>query len=465
MIGAATRAGALLLGLLGLLACSPKNNGTLLVVEAATDLRATEVDRLDLVAQPTRGQGVTQSFSVAGGNVGPFRMALVPEGDPDLGVVVTITAFRSTQALGAVAASVAFDPGQARLAQVFLNRACFVGPRRTTCQNGEQCVGPGLCVPANQVATVVPYGVDAGLPPRDAGPEVGRDAQPREAGVITGSWTMVADDLVPGGSLNAVYPLPGGPVFAVGARAAEGQAFVYDGTTFVPEPLPPGTRPLFAVWAASADEAWAAGMGGQVLRRTGGQWAAFPTGTTATLTSIWGRAADDVWFVGFERTALHWNGSRLEPDSDGITSDLSAVAGSAAGDLWAVGPGGGIYERVASTWQRHDHGRTQSILYSVWSNGPADVWAVGQGVSLHFDGFDWVATSSGLPTALGVWAAADNDVWAVGLEGQEGVIAHFDGFSWTSLAPTFASSLQSIRGTAANAIWAVGAGGLVLRYQ
>jgi hypothetical protein len=50
--------------------------------------------------------------------------------------------------------------------------------------------------------------------------------------------------------------------------------------------------------------------------------------------------------------------------------------------------------------------------------GPDDIWAVGSGDILHWNGADWSASTSGASlNLLGVWGSGPGDVWAVGYAG------------------------------------------------
>jgi hypothetical protein len=78
---------------------------------------------------------------------------------------------------------------------------------------------------------------------------------------------------------------------------------------------------------------------------------------------------------------------------------------------------------------------TTADLYGVWGTGPNDVFAVGIGTILHWDGKTWSGPSyvgvANAPVYLGVWGSGPNDVYAVGLE--NGLIEHWDGTSWSPI--------------------------------
>jgi hypothetical protein len=73
----------------------------------------------------------------------------------------------------------------------------------------------------------------------------------------------------------------------------------------------------------------------------------------------------------------------------------------------------------------------------VWGSGPADVFAVGSGVIVHYDGQSWQPMASGTTALLkGVWGSGPADVFAVG---YDGTLLHYDGVGWLGLNSTTTS--------------------------
>ncbi len=57
-------------------------------------------------------------------------------------------------------------------------------------------------------------------------------------------------------------------------------------------------------------------------------------------------------------------------------------------------------------------------FYGLWGSGASDVWAVGDGTIVHWDGSAW--TTSGTwwwQVLFGIWGSGASDVWAVGAGG------------------------------------------------
>jgi hypothetical protein len=465
--------GALVSGLVALLSlgCQAKNNGTLLVVLLDTNLPAGQVDRIEVEVKSSRGNGGTHSFPI-GSKPRPFKMALVPEGDPALDLDIVAKAIGGGQALVTLAASVSFEPKAAREMFLLLSRDCVT----SSCPGAQQCVEGGACVAKKQVATLRPLGttptdasapVDMGAPVVDAAPDVTPDVTgpPREAGVVTGTWMSVMGPALNGGVLNGVAPVSDKEVWAVGTAGIRNVIARFDGTAWLQVPITTDPSPLNAVWAAGPGDVWAVGYNGTVLHRVGEVFSRVPLpgAATPTLNAVFGTGPNDIWITGAMRSVFHWDGTGLTAQAEGVTSELNAVTATSPTDVWAAGNGGGIYRRVGNAWVRQAEGMTGAVLYGIWASSSRDVWAVGDGVAVHFDGATWTTSALQGVVGLAVWGTADNDVWAVGRH-PGGFVAHFDGFTWTPVTIPAIGALLAVRGVGANDIWAVGKDG-ILHYR
>lgn len=108
-----------------------------------------------------------------------------------------------------------------------------------------------------------------------------------------------------------------------------------------------------------------------------------------------------------------------------------------------------------------------NLLFSLSADSEKDIWAVGDFVSLNFDGQSWnaipLAFPQGEPTMNGVAAISSTDVWAVGSTVVNNhfisVIEHFDGKQWTIVpSPQFStgSVLNKVQAFSASDVFAVG---------
>jgi hypothetical protein len=454
------RAGWAVLVAAGLaLGCQPKNNGTLLVVLVDSNLPAGQLDRIDVEVRPARGKGATHSFTPSPQTPPPFRLALVPEGDPALDVDIIARAMSGARATVTLVATVSFEPGAARETTMLLSRDCLES-KAVVCPGAQQCVEGGVCLAKKQVAILRPLGT----PPKDAGAPIDLgtplvDAQPdrppREAGVVTGTWTQVMAPAF-AGNFTAVAPVSDKEVWAIGTGGPNGYAFRYNGTAWLSVPLPAGTSPLTGIWSAGPGDLWVVGYNGTILHRVGEVFSRLPSGVTANLNAVFGSGPNDVWFVGGMRTVLHWDGTSLTPQANGIVTELNAGTAVSATDAWVAGNNGGVYRRVGAAWVRQAEGMTSAVLFGIWASGANDVWAVGDGATLHFDGGGWAANTLGANlVGHAIWGTADNDVWAVGRL-PAGFIAHFDGLAWTPVMIPPVGALLAVRGLGPNDIWAVG---------
>jgi hypothetical protein len=115
--------------------------------------------------------------------------------------------------------------------------------------------------------------------------------------------------------------------------------------------------------------------------------------------------------------------------------------------------------------------RTEMFAKAIWGAGPSHALAVGGAVFTDegsgifgYDGKDWSRVGSGESDFLtGIWGLSENDVFAVGMNGE---ILHFDGQSWTSMPSGTKKHLREVWGApGGEVVYAVGAGGTILRYE
>lgn len=195
------------------------------------------------------------------------------------------------------------------------------------------------------------------------------------------SWQLMNH---PAGSARfRIHGVATNAVFAVGQWGA----IRYDGSQW--HDLGAPSSEWFGVWAASATDVWIAGDG-RVEHWDGASWTALPTGLSTAfnddrLENISGTGPDDVFIVGRKGIILHWDGSQLVRMTSGTTTPLS--------DVFAL--------------------------------APDDVWAVGNGAILHYDGTSW-STVSTMPGAVlrGVWGSGQNNVY---FGGESGLLLRWDG--------------------------------------
>jgi hypothetical protein len=214
------------------------------------------------------------------------------------------------------------------------------------------------------------------------------------------------------------------------------------------------TAPLLhAVWAASADDVFAVGDAGTILRRVNGDWVVLDSGTTTDLRGLWGTSASDVWATGVDGTILHFDGTQWATIPGGGTSDIDAVWGSSATDVWFAGSSRALRWNGSAFTSFPLSG----TLLSVSGTGPNDVWVSGENSYLRrFNGAFWSTINPGAGTAsfVAVLALATNDVWATDVTSLKETI-HFTGGKWAG-KPTGGAIFTSLSALGPSDIWAVG---------
>ncbi len=103
------------------------------------------------------------------------------------------------------------------------------------------------------------------------------------------------------------------------------------------------------------------------------------------------------------------------------------------------------------------------IWSDIWAAAPNDVWAIGNGTVYHHDGATWTAqTITGAQSLQSIWGASPTAIWAVG--GDD--IAFWNGTTWTaSKAPSTGGGLADVHGSSATDVWAVGDNGASVHWD
>jgi len=235
-----------------------------------------------------------------------------------------------------------------------------------------------------------------------------------------------------------------------------------------------------------------------------------PTGmdSRVAFTAVWGSSKDDIWIVGSQGSILHWDGATFTATPSGTKNALFAVTGTGPTDVWAVGSretvlhstglanGAAAWEMgpsVAPVYAPYGAPSNENLLLALWARAGGEVWAAGEPypvlpdegtrpVDMNFwrrGGWsDDPWTSDVVASRLvirGFWAAAPNDVWAVGgndttTTSRMGRTLHTSGSTngknptWTEYDSQSFNELNAIWGSSSNDVWAVGNAGVVRRW-
>lgn len=190
--------------------------------------------------------------------------------------------------------------------------------------------------------------------------------------------------------LRAVHGVPGGTLIAVGDL---GNATRWNGLTWEKMETPV-TGDLRAVWMLSETEGWAVGSYATMQLRNG-VWTEVMGNAYRNLYGVYGFAANDVWAVGASGTVLRYDGITWGVVPSNTSIGLRAVWGASDDDVWMVGEGGLVLHWDGSELTKVTVDTTQTLT-AVWGRSSDDVTIVGsRGVAFHWDGTGWSKLSLG----------------------------------------------------------------------
>jgi len=238
-------------------------------------------------------------------------------------------------------------------------------------------------------------------------------------------------------------------------------------------PVPSGVDPryvLTAVWGSSASDVWAVGSGGTITHWDGAAWRSVPSGTRETLNAVWGSSASDVWVAGSTASILRSSGAAPWTNVPAFSDDviayhgrMHAVWGSSASDV-----------RVGGQAFRGDLVEDETVVGSVEGNLLHTTTADPGGSNLEVvSGLDgrWAQA-----TVLAIWGTSSSDLWVSLDNGNEepwarGTLAHGvasapgEPLVWTPVDSKSNAPLESLWGSSANDVWAVGDRGEIRRFS
>lgn len=190
------------------------------------------------------------------------------------------------------------------------------------------------------------------------------------------------------------------------------------GESWRPEAVEPGLVPLTGVVGITADQAWAVGQSGLILRRDHGAWQRIASPVGDDLWSVAAVAQNDVWAVGGRddrmpngtsspnatQVILHFDGQRWSSAHQANGPALYAVAASTSG-AWAVGQDGVLLSWDGTAWS--DRGRV-----------PLSEGASLRGIT-RIDGSERYVAVSDSGTIIDLdangWSVAQSERWLTGI--------------------------------------------------
>ncbi len=261
-----------------------------------------------------------------------------------------------------------------------------------------------------------------------------------------------------------------------------GNATYWVGHIDTETPLP-SSQNMNGIWGTSDSNIFMVGNSGHILRYDGTSWSSMTSGTTKHLYGVWGSGPSNVFAVGADGTILRYDGTSWSSMTSSTPNNLYGVWGTAANNVYAVGAGGKILKYDGSTWTSKTGPTPTSTynqdLHGVWGSSAQNVWAVGK----HRFAIEWLILwkyyytlwqttngggAWGSPYSLdggpfgydlnAVWGTAANNVYAVGAGGK---ILKYDGSSWSEKTSGTSSDLYAVWGSSATDVYAGGAGGTI----
>ncbi len=224
------------------------------------------------------------------------------------------------------------------------------------------------------------------------------------------------------------------------------------------------TENLRAVWVHSSTNVWAVGQNGTVVRWDGSTWTVDTNAPDLSYAGVWGAAPDDVWMIG-SATAVHYTGAASYAQNV-ITGAPVSISGVAANDIWVASESGKLSHYTGS-WQVCTGAAacavTPTSFFAVGARAANDVWAALPGMgTLRWDGTAWTPHATGTTLFASIHAPGENNAWGVG--GSK--VGHWDGTSWTISTPVagFGDSLFGVTGVGPHT-WAVGQDAAILYHR
>jgi hypothetical protein len=275
-------------------------------------------------------------------------------------------------------------------------------------------------------------------------------------------WTPVraADGLV---TWMDAWPASTNSVYFAGTGGWVGH---YAGSVFTTTPTPT-QESLYGVFGYSDTDVWAVGDGGAIVHFDGAGWTLAESGTTADLRDVWGWDGGAI-AVGFNGTVVLYDGTSWHTPFDGRATAYHDMFGFSEDEVFAVGRIG-----VSTGFVRHLDGREWTLpteeLLSVWGFAPDDVYVTGRlGEVHHFDGASWSPLTTGTLSHLtGISGARASEATRIYVVGERATIRVFDGSTWTPMVPpsSYVLDLRDVWAAAPDDVFAVGGSGSVLRFR
>jgi hypothetical protein len=201
-----------------------------------------------------------------------------------------------------------------------------------------------------------------------------------------------------------------------------------------------------------------------------------PTDYASGYTAVVAPDRNDAWAFGGTNpggtsspTAERWTGKRWQPWAlpSGLTGFIVAAAASSPSNVWAVGDGyalrwDGVRWIVAKTWSQAGQATSVAVI------SPTNVWVFGSssfsGVTglgaWHFTGRTWVRATGIAAAIYRVSAITRHNIWAITASPHGGSVVQYNGYSWARVPAADAAlartQLNDVLAVSPDNIWVSG---------
>lgn len=272
---------------------------------------------------------------------------------------------------------------------------------------------------------------------------------PDEPGVLR--WTRsVLSEAAASEERSSVWGTSSTDVWAGGTAGATALQR-WDGTSWTAASV---THTVAGLWGSSASNVYAVG-GTSISQFNGTSWSAVTSGASSGLLAVWGSSASDVYAGGLGGTLVRSTGgafSTVPSTGIGGAEFVAGIWGSGANDVYVVGTN--VRRWNGTTWSTVATGIGQPAT-DVWGTSASNIYIGGfAGAFVHYNGTTWSSvTGCGTADVGGIWGTAANDVYMVNRVGE---ICHYNGTSWSIYTTVATTGFNALWGSGRLDVWGVG---------
>ena len=288
-----------------------------------------------------------------------------------------------------------------------------------------------------------------------------------------GNWSLVA---TLGTHLFGIDVLNENFAVAVGSS---GSVFYYNGIEWNEETIPTNST-LHGVTIITQSDIWAVGNDGTVIHFNGVNWELIDSAPIESYhdCSVITQSSDQTVWIGCYTNILQYdNGNWSEYSLNG--EDITDIHFNDSGEGWATDYRGKIYYYNGFGWSlQHNleyayHNGTG--VNAIWADSPSNIW-LGTGYTgnqiMHWNGIDWQTIDIPDENAdyiSDISGSTNSDLWFTDDfpydNRYSGDIFHWDGNILQRVNSPVTEPLWDLKMTSPLDGWAVGYGGIILRYH